>query len=54
MLYHAVDILKEPYVPELIYLVVSDGLPLKLGLDLFQVIGAGSYGSYAASREGDL
>lgn len=38
MLHHAVNILKEPDVAQLVHLVVANGLHLHLGADIHQVI----------------
>ena len=54
MLHHAVNVLKETYMAQLIYLVVSDGLDLQLLFDIFQVILRSSQGCNTGTGEADL
>ena len=54
MLHHAVDVLEEADVPQLIHLVVADGLDLHLGPDVRQVVLRGRQGRDAGAGEADL
>ena len=54
VLHHAVDVLEEAYMPQLIHLVVADGLVLHLPLDVIHVVGAGGQCGDTGAREGDL
>ena len=54
MLGHPVNILKEPHVPELVYLVVSDGLYFHLRKNIFHIIRRCCKSRDSASGEGDF
>ena len=54
VLYHAVDILEEPGVAQLVYFVVADGLDLHLLADLSQVGVGSADGGDTGAGEADL
>ena len=54
VLHHAVNILEEADMAQLVHLIVADGLHLQLFLDIFQVVQGRGQGRDAGAREADL